>query len=92
MESEAQVKENFETWYKLTFAVNATLNLSKDTLKIKKICFSLKVSIQPCRPKYDSAVPGAIWAPWFKPKKLNQKAIPAYAGAHFSSWDQISLS
>ena len=34
MDSEAQVKENFETWYKLTFAVNATLNLSKDTLKI----------------------------------------------------------
>ena len=30
------------------------------TLKIKKICFSPKVSIQPCRPKSDSALPGAI--------------------------------
>ena len=91
MDSEAQVKENFETWYKLTFAVNATLNLSKDTLKIKKICFSLKVSIQPCRPKSDSALPGAIWAQ-FRPKKLNQKAIPAHARAHFSPLDQISPS
>ena len=72
MESEAQVKENFETWYKLTFAVNATLNLSKDTLKIKKICFSLKVSIQPCRPKSDSALPEAIWAQ-FRAKKTQLK-------------------
>ena len=60
MDTEAQVKENFSAWYKLTFAVNVTLNLSKDTLKIKKICFSPKVSIQPCRPKSDSALPGAI--------------------------------
>ena len=30
------------------------------TLKIRKICFSPKVSIQPCRPKSDSALPGAI--------------------------------
>ena len=49
------------------------------TLKIKKICLSSKVSIQPCRPKSDSAVPGAIWAQ-FRPKKLNQKAIPAHRG------------
>ena len=32
----------------------------RTTLKIKKICFSPKVSIQPCRPKSDSALPGAI--------------------------------
>ena len=32
----------------------------RTTLKTKKICFSLKVSIQPCRPKSDSALPGAI--------------------------------
>ena len=30
------------------------------TLKIRKICFSPKVSIQPCRPKSDSALLGAI--------------------------------
>ena len=91
MDCEAQVKENFKTWYKLTFAVKATLNLSKDTLKIKAICFSPKVSIQPCRPKSDSALPGAIWAQ-FRPKKLNQKAIPAHARVHFSPLDQISPS
>ena len=87
-------KENFNTWYKLKFAVNVTLNLSKDTLKIeKKICFSLNVSIQPCRPKSDLTVPGAIWAQ-FRPKKLNQKAIQflAHARAHFSPCDQISPS
>ena len=50
------------------------------TLKIKKICFSPEVPIQPCRPKSDSAPPGAIWAR-FKPKQLNQKAIPAHDGA-----------
>ena len=53
------------------------------TMKIKKICFSSKVSIQPCRPKSDSALPGAIWAQ-FRPEKLNQKAIPAHGRAHFS--------
>ena len=36
------------------------LDWGKGTLKIKKICFSLKVSIQPCRPKSDSALPWAI--------------------------------
>ena len=60
-------------------------------LKIIKICFNPKVSIQPCRPKSDSALPGAIWAQ-FRPKKLNQKAILAHARAHFSPWDQISPS
>ena len=30
------------------------------TPKIEKICFSRKVSIQPWRPKSDSALPGAI--------------------------------
>ena len=41
------------------------------------------MSIQPCRPKSDSALPGAIWAQ-FRPKKLNQKAIPAHGRAYFS--------
>ena len=49
------------------------------TLKIKKICFSPKVLIQPYRPKSGSALPGAIWAQ-FRPKKRNQKAIPATVG------------
>ena len=30
------------------------------TLEIREICSSPKVSIQPCRPKSDSALPGAI--------------------------------
>ena len=60
------------------------------TLKIKKICFSSKVSIQPCRPKSDSALPGAIWAQ-FRPKKLNQKAIPAHGRAHFSPGTKSAL-
>ena len=60
------------------------------TLKIKKICFSLKVSIQPCRPKSHSALPGAIGAQ-FRPKKLNQKAIAAYVRAHFSSGTKLAL-
>ena len=60
------------------------------TMKIKKICFSSKVSIQPCRPKSDSALPGAIWAQ-FRPKKLNQKAIPAHGRAHFSPGTKSAL-
>ena len=67
------------------------MDLLKYTLKIKKICFSPKVSIQLCRPKSNSAFPGAIWAQ-FRPKKLNQKAIPAHARAPFIPWDQISPS
>ena len=69
---------DWETWILLTPC----------TLKIKKICFSPKVPI-PCRPKSDSAPSRAIWAQ-FRPKKLNQKAIPAHPGAHFSLWVQIS--
>ena len=38
----------------------ASVSRSYTALKIKKICFSPKVSIQPCRPKSDSALPGAI--------------------------------
>ena len=53
------------------------------TLKIEKICFSPKVSIQPCWPKSDSALPGAISAQ-SGPKKLHQKAISAQGRAHFS--------
>ena len=34
--------------------------LGSSTLKIEKICFSPKVSIQPCWQKSDSALPGAI--------------------------------
>ena len=49
------------------------------TLKIKKICFSSKMSIQPCRPKSDSTPSGAILA-LFKPQQTHQKAIPAHAG------------
>ena len=61
------------------------------TLKIKKICFSPKVSIQPCRPKSDSTLPGAIYE-----DNLDQKSsikrlfqptagpIPAHGRAHFS--------
>ena len=37
------------------------------TLKNKKICFSPKVPIQPCRPKSDSASRGAIRAPFNSP-------------------------
>ena len=48
------------------------LYLKVSTLKIKKICFSPKVSILPCRPKSDSALPGAIWAQ-FWPKKAQSK-------------------
>ena len=59
------------------------MNAFLHTLKIKKICISFKVSIQPCRPKSDSALPGAIWAQ-FRPEKLNQKAIPAHGRAYFS--------
>ena len=61
----------------------------ENTMQIKKICFSPKVSIQPCRPKSDSAPSGAIWAQ-FRPKTLNQKAIPAHAYAHFIPRVQIS--
>ena len=54
-------------------------NWRLDTLKIKKICFSPKVPIQPCGLKSDSAPPGAIWAQ-FRLKQLNEKAIPAHGG------------
>ena len=37
------------------------------TLRIKKICFSPNVPIQPCRPKSDSASCGAIRAPFNSP-------------------------
>ena len=37
------------------------------TLKIKKICFSPKVPIQPSKPKSDSAPRGAIQAPFNSP-------------------------
>ena len=53
------------------------------TLKIKKICFSPKVPIQPrCRPKSDSAPSGAIWAQ-LRPKQLKLKATPANAKGPF---------
>ena len=65
----------------LLFSIcNAT---SVFTLTIEKICFSPKVSIQPCRSKSDSVLPGAIWTQ-FRPRKLYQKAIPAHGSAHFS--------
>ena len=49
------------------------------------------MSIQPCRPKSDSALPGAIWAQW-RPKKLNRKAIPAQGRAHFSPRTKSALA
>ena len=49
------------------------------------------MSIQPCRPKSDSALPEAIWAQ-FRPKNLNQKAIPAHDKAHFSSGNKSALA
>ena len=61
------------------------------TLKIKKIGFSAKVSIQPCRPKPDLALPGAIGAQ-FSSKKLNQKAIPDHSRAHFSPGTKSDLA
>ena len=51
------------------------------TLKIEKICFSPKVSIQPCWSKSDSALLGTIWAQ-SGPKKLHQKAIPTHMCLH----------
>ena len=70
----------FCTW--LRNKVNET-SLNRGTLKIEKICFSPKASIQPCWPKSDSSLPGAIWAQ-SGPKKLHQKAISAQGRAHFS--------
>ena len=61
------------------------------TLKIKKICFSPNVSIQPCRPKSDSALHEAIGAQ-FRPKKLNQKAIPAHGRAYFRPGTKSALA
>ena len=49
------------------------------------------MSIQPCRPKSDSALPGAIWAQ-FRPKKLNQKAIPAHGRTHFNPGTKSALA
>jgi len=62
-----------------------------NTPKTKKICFSPKVSIQPCRPKSDSAFLGAIGAQ-FRPKKLYQKAITAHGRAHFSPGTKSALA
>ena len=53
--------------------------------------FQPQVSIQPFRPKSDSALPGAIWEQ-FRPKKLNQKAILARARAHVSPGTKSALA
>ena len=55
------VQENMEQNV-LSCLIHKSLNAKNvyTTLKIKKICFSPKVSIQPCRPKSDSALLGAI--------------------------------
>ena len=68
-----------------------SLVFSWDTLKIEKICFSPKVSIQPCWLKSDSALPGAI-SVQSGPKKLHQKAIPAQGRAHFSPGTKSALA
>ena len=47
--------------------------------EIEKICFSPKVSIQPCWQKSDSALPGAIWAQ-SGPKKLHQRLFQPPVG------------
>ena len=49
------------------------------------------MSIQPCKPKSDSALPGAISAQ-SRPKKLNQKAIAAHGRAHFNPGNKSALA
>ena len=64
----------------------------------EKICFSLKVPIQPCRPKSDSALPGVIWAQ-FKPnspiKRLFQPTLGPIAALGSKSvlvnWTVLAL-
>ena len=58
------------------FCARSTSVVALHTLRIEKICFSPKVSIQLCWLKSDSALPRAISAQ-SGPKKLHQKAIPA---------------
>ena len=55
----------------------------KGTMTIKKICFSPKVSIQPCRPNSDSAPPVAIWAQFKHWKQV--KASP-HQGTRLVRW------
>ena len=43
-----------------TFSLLLPSSGARTTLKIKKICFSPKLSIQPCGPKSDSAISEAI--------------------------------
>ena len=45
------------------------------TLKIKKICFSPIVSIQPCRPKSDSSLPWAQFRPKNSIRRLLQPPL-----------------
>ena len=61
---------------------------SDDTLKIKKICFSPKVSIQPFRSKSDSAAPGAIWAQ-FMAKKAQSKG---YSSPRWGPFQPLGLN
>ena len=81
---------HFYTVVDTSRARNATVSIHyncavNNALKIEKIFFSPKVPIQLWRLKFDStAAPGAICAQ-FRSKKLNQKAIPAHAGAYFQS-------
>ena len=58
---------------------------------VEKIFFSPKVSIQPCWPKYDSALPGAIWEQ-SGPKKPHQMAIPVHGRAQFSPGTKSALA
>ena len=44
-------------------------------LKIKKICFSPKVSIQPCWPKSDLAAPRAVLAQFMAKKAIIQPTL-----------------
>ena len=69
------------TLTEVSFSVGMDISMSRQlflclflisTLKIRKICFSPKVSIQPCRPKSDSALPGAIWAQFRKKSSIKR--------------------
>ena len=57
-------------------------------LKIKKICFSPKVSIQPCWPKSDLAAPGALLTQFMAKKAIIQPTLGPIEPLGY----QISLS
>ena len=72
----SKVGQDLFIYWNETLTVTVTVDYYSDY-------FELDLSIQPCRPKSDSAVPGAIWAQ-FRPKKFKKKAIPAHTRAHLA--------